>query len=97
MRQLDKPPQAGQPAAPAPIYDLLSSHPHPQLWELCHTRMLFYAHKEGEIVSAIKRALEEIMFCDFCGGTGWQGWVSEDDFSYEPCECNPNRFEIREF
>ena len=45
-------------------------------------------------MSYIKRALEEILFCEFCNGLGWTGWVCDSDgeeYSFEPCECNPHK------
>ena len=47
--------------------------------------------KERLRMSYIKRALEEIMFCELCEGKGWEGWATEEDYSLEPCECNPHR------
>ena len=49
------------------------------------------SNKERLTMSYIKRALEKIMFCEFCNGVGWEGWATEDDYSFEPCECNPHK------
>jgi hypothetical protein len=45
------------------------------------------------MMSYIKRALEEIMFCEFCEGRGWTGWVNDEmgEYSFDPCECNPHK------
>jgi hypothetical protein len=47
-------------------------------------------------MSAIKRALEEIMFCEFCEGQGYSGFLSNDGehFDFEWCACNPHHLNI---
>ena len=41
-------------------------------------------------MSQIKRALEEIANCQKCNGHGWWVWHNgKDEYSQEPCECNP--------
>jgi hypothetical protein len=43
-------------------------------------------------MSKIKNALDEILNCQICEGSGISaGWVSADgDYDFEWCECNPH-------
>ncbi len=36
----------------------------------------------------MKRAIEEIISCDFCYGKGWLYYGNEDNYNVDPCECN---------
>lgn len=42
-------------------------------------------------MAKVKNALDEIINCDTCNGTGISsGWVSPDgDYDFEWCDCNP--------
>ena len=33
------------------------------------------------------------MFCEFCEGRGWTGWVNDEmgEYSFDPCERNPHK------
>ena len=50
-------------------------------------------------MSKIKNAIDEILNCEICDGTGiCNGWVSPDgDYDFEWCDCNPNHLSIEEF
>ena len=49
-------------------------------------------------MSKIKNALDEILNCEICEGSGISaGWVSSDgDYDFEWCECNPHNLIVGE-
>jgi len=49
-------------------------------------------------MSAMKNALDEILNCQECYGTGIvNGWVSPDgDYDFDWCDCNPHHLSVED-
>lgn len=48
-------------------------------------------------MGAVKNALMEILECKLCNAQGFIGYVSDEDFDFEWCECNPYHFDVSDW
>lgn len=50
-------------------------------------------------MSKVKNAIDEILSCKICKGTGIsEEWVSSDgDYDFEWCDCNPHHLVVGDF
>lgn len=47
-------------------------------------------------MSKVKEHLQQILDCSDCYGQGVIYWGNGEDYDFEYCDCNPNRFIIED-